>query len=590
MSAWVRRRSLRVQVFVIIVLTIGPAFALALFGARVERDKDRARAEADLWRVLDLVAGAHQITVDETRQLLGALRRIPAVAHHDSACAAVLAEVQAGHSEYLDLGVATPEGRIACGVSPAMESASAAAAPWFQRAVATRAFAQGDFEIGTVARHPVVVLAEPVVEAGAVRAVVFAAINLDSLRRLAAVTSLPAGAALVLARRDGLVLARHPDPTFYWTGQTLPETPLFRSMRTQGKGVTTAPGIDQNVRIWVFQPMGSGDAWLAIGFPPDIVYGPSAAALARNLVVLAAVALASLSLAWLGTRAALRPLDDLATIARRLARGELDARPDHGRGPAEINLLSDVFDEMAAAVAAREASLRDSAASLAARTDELHLLLERMAAVREDEATRISREVHDVIGQALTALRMDVAWTRKHLADAAGEDGRAALLARVNAALALIDSTTQAVRRVATSLRPTMLDDLGLAAAIEWQAQDLTTRAGLAVRLDLDPDIALPEKSATAVFRIFQEIGTNVVRHARASSMSVRLFRDGARVVLEAADDGAGMPPEGVWRQRSLGILGMRERAAQCGGTVSFAAGAAGGTVVTVVLPAQEPA
>jgi signal transduction histidine kinase len=149
----------------------------------------------------------------------------------------------------------------------------------------------------------------------------------------------------------------------------------------------------------------------------------------------------------------------------------------------------------------------------------------------------------------------------------------------------MIDSTIDVVRGIATALRPSMLDDLGLAAAIEWQAHDLSARTGLRCHLDLDQEVVMPPRSATAMYRVFQELVTNVVRHAHALEIEVRLAADDDGVVLEVADDGVGIPAEAIVATRSLGILGIRERVSQCLGSVVFAPRSPRGTMVRVRMP-----
>jgi signal transduction histidine kinase len=414
--------------------------------------------------------------------------------------------------------------------------------------------------------------------------VVFAALDLAFVRHLAERTPLPRDAAVVMVRDDGFVLARHPDADLYWTGRTLPETPLFVAMHQIGTGSAVVAGIDNVRRIWAFRAL--GNAWLSVGFEVGSVYGAADRALRRNLLFMSLAALVTLMLAWFGTRATLRPLDALTASAQRLASGDLAARALQSGSPAEIARLAVAFDEMAAAVAQREVSLYEAAQSLEIRTKELHLLLERMDVVREEEATRIAREVHDVVGQALTALKMDVVWVKKHLAEAATEPGRERLSGRLGGSLKVVDSTIETVRSIATALRPSVLDDLGLAAAIEWQAQELCARSGLGCHVEVAQEaLVIAPRCATAMFRIFQEVGTNILRHAKATEVSVRLAIEEGAVVLEVADDGVGIPAEIIASSRSLGILGIRERASQCGGNVVFAARSPRGTMVTVRIP-----
>ena len=211
--------------------------------------------------------------------------------------------------------------------------------------------------------------------------------------------------------------------------------------------------------------------------------------------------------------------------------------------------------------------------------------------VREQERTAIAREVHDELGQALTALKMDIAWLLRRLSDAKGQTPRADLVERIGRMSLLADQTIERVRRITRELRPGVLDDLGLPVAIEWQAREFESRSGVRceVRSDL-VDERLDRDLATGMFRIFQEALTNVGRHAEASRVEVALTRQGRTLLLTVRDDGKGIPSEGPSRAHSMGLLGMRERARRLGGSLTLSGRAGEGTevVVTVPLPSSE--
>jgi signal transduction histidine kinase len=207
----------------------------------------------------------------------------------------------------------------------------------------------------------------------------------------------------------------------------------------------------------------------------------------------------------------------------------------------------------------------------------------RIEAAREDERTRIAREVHDQLGQALTAFKLDVGWLHRRVTDAA-------LTHKLDDMARSIDDILRSVRRIAADLRPGILDDVGLGAAIEWQAEDFERRTAtpVTVRSELS-DVQLERGLATNVFRIFQEALTNIARHAGARHVEVALGLDHGMLRLEIADDGIGMPEVGP-RGTTLGILGMRERAWRLGGECTVRRRVPRGTVVTVVVPLRFPA
>jgi signal transduction histidine kinase len=155
--------------------------------------------------------------------------------------------------------------------------------------------------------------------------------------------------------------------------------------------------------------------------------------------------------------------------------------------------------------------------------------------------------------------------------------------------LKLLDQTIQSVRRIGTELRPGILDDMGLVAALEWAAEDFQTRTGTRCQINLpDVDTALDPERATALFRIFQETLTNVARHADATQVDVRLGKENGNLILEVGDNGKGISDEELTAKTSLGILGMRERVLLLGGTLTISGTPGKGTTVRVLIPASR--
>jgi PAS domain S-box-containing protein len=217
--------------------------------------------------------------------------------------------------------------------------------------------------------------------------------------------------------------------------------------------------------------------------------------------------------------------------------------------------------------------------------EQLRALSARVESVREEERTGIAREIHDELGQSLTALKMDLAWVCRRLSSAS-EVSPESLVQKLSAMSDMTDEIIGQVRRISADLRPGVLDDLGLLAAIEWQAQEFEKRTGTACVVESDmEDAHLARDLSTAVFRIFQEALTNVARHAEATRVDVRLCRKDGKARLEVTDDGIGISPESQRSPGSLGLLGIRERARRLGGTATIVSAASGGTVVSLEVP-----
>jgi PAS domain S-box-containing protein len=217
--------------------------------------------------------------------------------------------------------------------------------------------------------------------------------------------------------------------------------------------------------------------------------------------------------------------------------------------------------------------------------EQLDALNARLERAREEERTGIAREIHDELGQAMTGLKMDVAWLERRLS-ALGVALTPELRGRITAMSGLIDETIQQVRRISSELRPGVLDHLGLLAAIEWQAKEFETRMGTTCvfRSNVE-DIDLARDASTGVFRIFQEALTNVARHAAATRVDVNLDKRGDLLSLIIVDNGKGIRAGAARSPASLGLLGIRERARRLGGEVDVFAGQRGGTTVSVELP-----
>jgi PAS domain S-box-containing protein len=216
--------------------------------------------------------------------------------------------------------------------------------------------------------------------------------------------------------------------------------------------------------------------------------------------------------------------------------------------------------------------------------DQLRALAARLQMAREEERKRVAREIHDELGQALTAIKIELSSLLFEWPAEQKPSRRAESIAR------LVDTTIQSVRRISTELRPGILDALGLAAAVEWAAEEFQTRTGTRCRVDLPNEtIEVDQDLATTVFRILQEALTNIARHADATQVDIRLESEGGRLSLEVRDNGKGISGEQVSGVSSLGILGMRERVLLLGGTLDISSTMRIGTTVRVLIPDSAP-
>jgi len=212
--------------------------------------------------------------------------------------------------------------------------------------------------------------------------------------------------------------------------------------------------------------------------------------------------------------------------------------------------------------------------------EQLRSLSLRSQSTLEEERSRIAREIHDEFGQTLTVLKMQLSFLERRF-----RGGRTPISEWTKSMSEMIDTTIERVRQVASELRPIVLDDLGLPAAIEWQAKEFQERTGITCRCFLQEEIAIDRMHSTALFRVFQEALTNVARHSGASDVEIKLNEEKGVAFLQVRDNGRGITEEQRLHQKSLGLIGMRERARACGGEVRIEGIPGKGTTITVRVP-----
>ena len=213
--------------------------------------------------------------------------------------------------------------------------------------------------------------------------------------------------------------------------------------------------------------------------------------------------------------------------------------------------------------------------------ERLRDLASHLQSIREQEGGRIAREIHDELGQALTALKMDIHWLSNRLLI-----DQKLLLEKTQSMSKLIDMTVQSVQRISSELRPGLLDDLGLSAAIEWQAKEFQNRTNIQCKIiSIPEDIILDKATSTAIFRIFQETLTNIARHANATIVEIMLQQKSGTLELAVHDNGRGITEKEISDSRSFGLIGMQERAHSQGGSLTIRGSLNKGTTVKVYIP-----
>jgi len=212
-------------------------------------------------------------------------------------------------------------------------------------------------------------------------------------------------------------------------------------------------------------------------------------------------------------------------------------------------------------------------------------LSSHMETVRENERKRIAREIHDELGQIMTALRFDLYWFKDRLPDASTD-----LLAKIETMIAQISSAIRSVQRICSELRPQMLDNLGLAEAVDWQVKEFSKMTGIPSTLEVrhTRSDCSGRECATAIFRIFQEVLTNIARHSGASQVTARLVHGNNRCLIEVTDNGSGITTAQLTSDKSYGIIGIRERVRMCNGDMEITGEDMNGTKFRVSIPCSE--
>src|ERR1051326_6752979 len=368
--------------------------------------------------------------------------------------------------------------------------------------------------------------------------------------------TLPPGTVMTILDRNGVVLFRSDDP-HVWPGKNARASGVARVALRDKEGIAEAIGIDGVSRQYGFTTLPELGWTIYVGIPTDVVMGPGRMTLRRGIAAGIFIFLLLLLIAVMLARSIERPIASLVTATNRAAHGTFDAVTTI-EGPREIATLALSFNRM---------------------LDSRKALSDRLMVVQEEERSRIARELHDDLGQSLTALKMDVGGLLQKIPEG---DGVSKISDRI---LRTIDSTVTAVQRISSELRPSILDDLGIAAAIDTEARLFEQRTGIECEVSLPPDLQLDRVTATTIYRIIQEALTNVARHSNATRVELRLRERADEILLEIRDDGRGVTVQQAGDPNSLGIIGIRERAALVGGTVLIEGVPQRGTIVSVKMP-----
>ena len=573
----------------LVLVAVIPALGAIAYTASEQKKIAVAEIQRNVLRLVEFSTHEEEQVLQGTRQILIVLANYARKADKNpSDCNAFCADILKQFKRYANIGVVKPSGDVFCSAIPLQEATNAADRSWFQRAVASGDFAFGDYQVGRITGKPVLVLAYPFrFAAGEPAAVVFAALDLEWLNRyiLKVESQLPDGFTITQIDANGVVMARRPDAED-WLGRFMFEQSFLREILSQSTGVIEAPGDHKLPFIYAFAQLHSSlikqPLYMLLGIPRRLAFADANRILRRNLTLLGIVALVAILAAWYGGDLfIMRQVKAMAKASRRLAAGEMSARTGLKYGDGELGQLAKNFDEMAIALEQRQAE-RELAEMELKRSQELFRNLStHLQVVREEERTRIARKIHDDMGQALTALKIDLTWLNKKLTD-----DQPLIREKLQSMVTLINETIETVHNLSEDLRPGILDDFGLSAAIEWQAEEFQKRTGIECRINLASDESnLSKEKSTNLFRIVQESLTNVIRHANATKVEINLSEKDGRLLLEVADNGKGITKAAVTNPKSFGLIGIKERVHSLGGEVDISGTPNAGTRLKVKMP-----
>jgi signal transduction histidine kinase len=566
------RDSIRTRLVLLALLATAPLLILVLVNTSLASARQAAQMEA--LRLAQLHANLVDEHVQAVDTLLSALAVVVPAGEGDRAATeaqlrGVLARLPA---PYTNLFLGPPTGREPR--APGSPGADRGLLTVGDRTYLWGALASGGLVLREPATSPTtgVILARPIVGPdGRVSATLNAETRLDRLPRLE-MRDLPAGSVITILDERGVVLARSPDYEV-WVGRDLGQVGWVQQALQRRQGSDELVDADGVTRLAAYT-MATRVPWLVyVGLPSSVVLGWERVALLRNVWLgVLALALAVL-LAWLIASRITAPLRRLAADASALGAGDL-ARRTRVDTRDEVGVLAAVFNQMAEAVERREAQLRD--------------LVGRLQLAQEEERRRVASEVHDGLVQVAASAHQHL----QTFADCYAPETPGARAA-LDRAVELVQRTVREARRVIAGLRPTALDDFGLATAIRLEVEALRAEGWL-VSYDADlVDERLPPMIETALFRVAQEALTNVRKHAGHTRVAVSLRRRGPTVRLEVRDWGRGLgapgAPDGTRPGERVGLLGMQERVALLGGRCAAEGRPGAGTRVVAEVPLPRP-
>lgn len=581
--------SLRGRLLFLVCLVTFPVFIFAFYLADKERISVLSRIKRDALHIAKLASREHAHQIRGAQNLLLWLGNKLSIEGKNSLIMkdpTFLSTILAGHPQLSNIGILSTDGNVIASAYPLKHQISWKNNPAFQMALKNIDITAGNYAISPIFERPTLNHFYSIKNKNKqVWGVLFNGLNLEWLSQLALQAKLPKGFSLLITDKKGKILAHD-------QGNSTVDLILSDSHSkiidnsdtlagTQGKIIN----VDGTVfkRYFLSFPLEeSTNLYVVVGLDYEKIFAEAAHTFYRTLGWISVLIIFTIIIVLLVAEISiLRVLRTLALSVQKFGSGDLAIRVKPISGSDEFSLLANSFNTMADTLALKYNELLDAKSQLRA-------LAAKIQTLREEEAKRISRELHDEIGQMLTSLKIDLAQLKIIcISDNTQTNYCSHILnQKIEQLVGNISTSIDLVRKIAAELRPTVLDKLGFFAAVQWQAHEIESKTNLVIQVDLEGnELLINEKISIVLFRIIQEALTNIVRHANAKVAEIKISMDQQEINLNIEDDGIGFPIQKAELPTSLGIIGMKERISEVNGKIIIANHPKNGTIIHVIIP-----
>jgi len=569
--------TLRGRLILLICLATVPATLFILFIAQQERETALGRAQSEASYFVDLIAREHLYQILGAKSLLRWLAdRMESGGDADGRLGGdsdFLASLLSGYPQLSNIAILNADGSVRSSACPFPSGINMASYDAIRRAVGSEGIETGGYTIGPIVRKPLIHLAKSVRDrSGAVRQIVFVAVDLKWLNQMTELVKPPDQHTLLIVDRDGRVLARagQIDPDRYPAGMLIPElSEKRRGDLTMIKTRKSAPA-----RSFAVAPMQElPGIVVATALPLEAISRRANGIFFRMFLMLSLLTFTTgACVVILEELTLLRWLRSLAHASRRFEKGDYAARVSVRSGAGELEDMAKTFNSMADALESRHQELEET-------RDRLERLARHLQIAREQEAQRIARDLHDEVGQVLTSIKLDLRGLRKRLTET-GSD-----LEYLDKMTIKIDDMVAFIREIASDLRPPVLDRMGIVSAVEIMARKIEQSSQVAINVEAcGIEEPLDWLISITLYRIAQECLTNIARHSMATEASLILSKCDDEYLLNITDNGIGFLPDES-QAACLGLLGMKERCRLVGGILEVRSAPGQGTEIEARIP-----